>query len=168
MAKLREHAEKNAGLVTREYLENFTVGDRAIKLIDQSRGIRNPNDMSCTLSIISAPRSKYGDVEHDNGLIDYAYETSATGGGANNKLRLAIEYKAPIILLRKIATSIYMPVMPVYVVGDDQVRHFFSIAIDNDLASLAKGGKPLAAVLKQLVLRPEFRRRTFPTAQGAR
>jgi len=42
------------------------------------------------------------------------------------------------------------------------------VALLNDLASLAKGGKPLAAVLKQLVLRPEFRRRTFPTAQGAR
>lgn len=38
----------------------------------------------------------------------------------------------------------------------------------SDLAALAKSGKPLGSVLKQLVLRPEFRRRTFATAQGAR
>ena len=168
MSKLGEIARDNGHQVTRAQLESFTVGGTPIKLVDQSRGIRNPKELSCTLSIISDPQSHYGDVIRDDGLMEYAYQSGSVNG-VNQKLRIAMQSRMPIILFRKLAPAVFMPIMPVYVVHDDPENRRVLIALDESLAVLSEIPhhestleKAYAErVIRQRLHQPEFRARVL-------
>ena len=89
MTYLGEVMERTGGVVSRAQLEAFTYGGQQLKLIDQSRGIRNPAALSATLSILSSPKGPYDDVETSDGLLRYAYRDGAPDAGDNRKLRRA-------------------------------------------------------------------------------
>jgi hypothetical protein len=55
------------GVVTREQLSAFPVGDTTRRLIDQSRGIWNPRDLAASLAVVSSPNGPYADVEVEGG-----------------------------------------------------------------------------------------------------
>lgn len=99
MAYLAELMSSSGGMVTRTQLEAFSYGGEQLKLIDQSRGIRNPRQLTATLSILSQPRGPYDDVETEDGLLRYAYRDGDPGGGDNRKLRRAAELGLPLLLL---------------------------------------------------------------------
>lgn len=126
-----------AGRITRRELEAFTYEGQQIKLIDQSRGIRNPRQLMATLSILSQPQGPYDDVETEDGLLRYAYRTGSPDSGDNRKLREAAATRLPLILLRGIAPGVFVPVYPVYVVADDPVGRFVEIAVDESLLYMA-------------------------------
>jgi len=69
MAYVAEHAAASGGVITRVQLESFEYGGEQLKLIDQSRGIRNPRQLAATLSILSQPNGPYDDVETEDGLL---------------------------------------------------------------------------------------------------
>lgn len=48
MAYLAEKLASSGGVVTRAELEAFAYDGRPLKLIDQSRGIRNPAELAAT------------------------------------------------------------------------------------------------------------------------
>ncbi len=127
------------GTVTRDELSAFHVAGVVRRLIDQSRGIWNPQTMAATLSVVSSPDGPYADSEVEGGLFRYDYRTGSTGGD-NTKLRRAFELQLPIILLRKIGSSVYVPIFPVYVVGDDTTARQFTLAVDEQLRFLAEPG----------------------------
>lgn len=131
------------GRITRAQLEAFTYGGEDIKLIDQSRGIRNPRQLMATLTILSQPKGPYDDVETEDGLLRYAYRTGSPDSGDNRKLRQAAATGLPLILLRGIAPGVFVPVFPVYVVADDPVGRFVEIAVDESLRCMA-GATPTA------------------------
>jgi putative restriction endonuclease len=108
-----------------------------LKLIDQSRGIRNPRQLAATLSILSQPKGPYEDVETEDGLLRYAYRDGDPDGGDNRKLRRAAELWLPLILLQGIAPGVFVPTFPVYVVADDPVGRYVEIAVDENLRYLA-------------------------------
>ena len=128
-----------SGSLTRDQLSNFKVGSDTRRLIDMSRGIRNPKEMSATLAVVSSPDGPYADSEVEGGLFRYDYRSGSTAGD-NTKLRRARELDLPIILLRKIETGVYVPVFPVYVVGDDMTKRQFVLAVDERLRFLAEPG----------------------------
>nr|MBA2530653.1 HNH endonuclease [Nocardioidaceae bacterium] len=128
------------GVVTREQLSAFSLGATTRRLIDQSRGIWNPRDMSATLAVVSSPDGPYADVEVEGGLFRYDYRAGSTGGD-NTKLRAAYELQLPIILLLKIDNGVYVPIFPVYVVGDDLAARQFMLAVDENLRFLTAGGQ---------------------------
>jgi len=128
------------GVVTREQLSAFSLGATTRRLIDQSRGIWNPRDMSATLAVVSSPDGPYADAEVEGGLFRYDYRAGSTGGD-NTKLRAAYELQLPIILLRKIGNGVYVPIFPVYVVGDDLAARQFMLAVDENLRFLTAGGQ---------------------------
>lgn len=127
------------GVVTRAQLSAFPVGGTTLRLIDQSRGIWNPRSMVATLSVVSSPDGPYADSKLEGGLFRYDYRAGSTAGD-NTKLRAAHRLQLPIILLRKIASGVYVPVFPVYVVGDDFAAHRFTLAVDESLRFLAEPG----------------------------
>jgi putative restriction endonuclease len=133
-------SERNGGFVTRAELEAVNVDGSTYRLIDQSRGIWNPRWMSSTLSILSAPDGPYDDEETAGGLLHYAYRSGSTDGD-NRKLRLALELGSPLLLLRKIATGVYVPVFPVFVVADRPDQGFFDIALDESVRLLTGHGE---------------------------
>jgi putative restriction endonuclease len=132
-----------AGRITRRELEAFVYEGEQIKLIDQSRGIRNPRQLMATLTILSQPQGPYDDVETEDGLLRYAYRTGAPDSGDNRKLREAAATGLPLILLRGIAPGVFVPVYPVYVVADDPVGRFVEIAVDESLLYMT-GATPTA------------------------
>ena len=137
MAYLAELMAESGGVVTRAQLEAFAYGGEQLKLIDQSRGIRNPRQLAATLSIHSQPRGPYDDVETEDGLLRYAYRDGDPDGGDNRKLRRAAELGLPLLLLQGIAPGVFVPTFPVYVVADDPVGRYVEIAVDETLRFLA-------------------------------
>src|SRR5690242_15412028 len=71
----------SGGVITRAQLESFQYDGEQLKLIDQSRGIRNPRQLAATLSILSQPNGPYDDVETEDGLLRYAYRDGDPNGG---------------------------------------------------------------------------------------
>ncbi len=170
MAYLVELMAESGGVVTRAQLEAFAYGGEQLKLIDQSRGIRNPRQLAATLSILSQPKGPYDDVETEDGLLRYAYRDGDPDGGDNRKLRRAAELGVPLLLLQGIAPDVFVPTFPVYVVADDPVGRYVEIAVDENLRFLAhatpsQDTREYAERLTRLRLhQPVFRAR----AQGVR
>lgn len=136
MAYLAEVMAASGGVVTRVQLEAFHYGGEQLKLIDQSRGIRNPRQLSATLSILSQPKGPYDDVETEDGLLRYAYRDGSPDAGDNRKLRQAAELGVPLVLLQGIAAGVFVPTFPVYVVADDPIGRYVEIAVDESLRFL--------------------------------
>src|SRR3954447_2945744 len=167
MAYVAERAEQAGGVVTRAELEAFTYAGEQLRLIDYSRGIRNPRQLAATLSILSQPNGPYDDVETEDGLLRYAYRAGDPNGGDNRKLRRAAELGVPLILLRGIAPGVFVPVFPVYVVGDNPTDRYVEIAVDESLrflagASATEDSRAYAERLTKLRLhQPVFRARVL-------
>ena len=131
MEQLAQRMEAST-VMMRADLENFEVDGEVHKLIDQSKGIRNPNYLQATITIISDPKSSYDDGMGSDSLYRYAYEKGGENG-SNRKLRRAMELQLPIILLRKIRTGAFVPIFPVYVQADDREHRQFLLALDEGL-----------------------------------
>ncbi|MCX6407711.1 MAG: hypothetical protein NTV28_12400 [Propionibacteriales bacterium] len=161
------HTAAETGTVTREQLSALPVADMKWKLIDYSRGIRNPKEMEATLTVMSSPTGPYADAELDGSLFRYDYRTGGTDGD-NRKLRRAYELGSPIILLRKIEPKIYVPIFPVYVAADVIEERYFLLALDESIRFLADPTNPTEAerryisrVTQQRLHQAEFRGRVL-------
>jgi putative restriction endonuclease len=157
---LEERLAQGAGYISSAELASFDVAGEPRRLIANSKGIWNPRDLDSTLSVVSSADGPYADEEISPGVWRYDYEAGSIHG-SNTKLRRAMETSTPIILLRKIATGVYVPHFPVYVVADSPAERFFTLAID-DVVRLRDPDEPDARryaerVVKQRVHQPEFR-----------
>jgi putative restriction endonuclease len=132
-------ADRNGGFVSREELAALPLDGEVYRLIDQSRGIWNPRWLASTLSILSAHDGPYDDRETEGGLLRYAYRRGSSDGD-NRKLRKAMDLGSPLLLLRKIATGVYAPVFPAYVVADHVDARYFDIALDESVKLLLDRG----------------------------
>ncbi|MFJ9366648.1 HNH endonuclease [Nocardia sp. NPDC101769] len=157
----------DTGVVTREQLWDFTLNGATHRLIDRNRGIRNPKGMLATLSILSDPKGKYADEELQDSLFAYAYREGSVNGD-NKKLRAALDLDLPLLLLRKIADGVFVPVPRVYVVADDQENRQFLIAlhdsvrlVENPLELQPLEREYVERVTKQRLHQPEFRGRVL-------
>ncbi len=167
MELLAERLRRQGDLISRAELSAFDVDGREIRLIDTSRGIRNPQWMDATLSILSDPEGPYGDEEIEGALLRYKYRTGGIGGD-NLKLRAAVVHQAPMILLRKIRQSWFRPLFPVYAIADDPVRQEFVIALDESMTLIANPTNPTVderrygeRIAKIRIHQPEFRGRVL-------
>lgn len=167
MDRLASVAEQNGGRVSRAELSALDVDGQVRRLVDTSKGIWNPRDLRATLSVISAPDGPYADRETEGGFLHYDYRKGSTAGD-NTKLRRAFEEKLPIILLRKIAKGVFVPIFPVYVVADDLTARQFVLALDASLLLVADPNHPTDVerryaerVTRQRLHQPEFRARVI-------
>ncbi len=55
---VQERAEANGGFLHRDELLDFHIDGRKLPVIDYSRGIRNPQSFSSTLSIVSSAAAR--------------------------------------------------------------------------------------------------------------
>ncbi|MFE9788661.1 HNH endonuclease [Nocardia salmonicida] len=137
---LRQLVDERGGFVTRADLWGFKVGDEPIQLVDRNRGIRNPQGLASTLSIMSKPGSPYEDEVVGDSLFTYDYREGPIDVGDNIKLRKSVETELPLILLRwmKVGPDIrYLPIFPVYVVADDPTNRRVLLAIDESLRGVS-------------------------------
>jgi putative restriction endonuclease len=161
---LEARLSQSSGYISSSELASFDVAGQPRRLIANSKGIWNPRDLESTLSVVSSADGPYADEEISPGVWRYDYEKTSFQG-SNAKLRAAMEAKSPIILLRKIATGVYVPHFPVYVVADSQgaspTDSYFTLAIE-DVTRLRDPEEPdvrryAERVVRQRVHQPEFR-----------
>ncbi len=165
---VQRQAELNGGFLHRHELLSHRIDGFDLPVIDYSRGIRNPQNFSSTLSIVASANGPYDDAESDDGLLHYAYRDGDPWGGDNRKLRNAISTGQPLILFRKEVKNIYTPVAPVYVVDDVPEERAFLIALDEsftfmpDPRNLSVPQREYAVRLaKQRLHQPAFRTRVL-------
>ncbi|WP_159448718.1 HNH endonuclease [Demequina sp. NBRC 110053] len=125
----------SATLVDRADLLGFTVDGVKLPLIDYSRGIRNPQLLDATLSVVSSADGPYGDEQVAPGVWRYDFRAGGSGGD-NRKLIEAHRLGVDIILFRKLRPNIYQAVYPARVAHVDEGVGQVLVTLD-DLVSIA-------------------------------
>lgn len=78
IAYVRRITGSSGGVITRHELEAFVFERQQIKLIDQSRGIRNPVQLPASMTIMTNPAGRYDDTPSTPGAL----ELDCTNGSA--------------------------------------------------------------------------------------
>ena len=135
-AALRVRAEERGGAIPLSELADFELPDGSRqRLFDPGKGgIWNPKDFLATLAIVTSPDGPYADRE-SGGLLTYSYQ-KGPDGGKNLKLRRALELNLPVIRFNKIAKNYYVPIYPVYVVGDNPITREFTLTVDEAIRAV--------------------------------
>ena len=168
-AGLEHLIDSRGGFATRDELVEFELEGRRFPLVDRNRGIRNPADFDETLSVVSSDDGPYADHIGEDGILRYSLREGDPLGGDNRKLRAAMVSQKPIILFQKPLPNVYVPVVPSFVVAEDQENRFFLIASgEESWRSFTSGaGDPaidkryVAQVVNRRVHQPVFRARVI-------
>ncbi len=117
------------------WLSTFEYDGRRVPLMDRQRGIRKPASMDAALAIrttFTAPGQvpPYADAIGDDGLQRYKYRGDDPQHPENVALRRAFEQRLPLIWFVGVASGLYEPIYPVWVVGDDPGGLEFALALD--------------------------------------
>lgn len=160
MEALQELVDAGVDRLTTRELENFSLDGSTHKLLLHRGGIWNPRGLDATLSVISDPSGPYPDREIADGIWEYAYQRGSIEG-KNTKLRRALELRLPIILFRRIADGVYVPLFPVYVIADDPARRIFTLAVREailaDTTTDADSRRYVQSLVRKRVHQREFR-----------
>lgn len=116
-------------------LSQFEFEGRRIPLMDPQRGIRKPAHMSAALSIRTSftPVGEvppYEDSQGPDGLLRYKYRGQDPDHPENVALRRAHERRLPVIWFVAAARGDYVPVYPIWIVGDEPRQLQFVVAFD--------------------------------------
>jgi putative restriction endonuclease len=111
-------------------------------LIDTGRGIRNPEVLDATLSILtswntitkSLRSAVYADAIGDDGWVTYSFQSE--DGGDNVKLLRAFEQQEPLIYFHAVSSGVYGASYPIFIERADSHGVGFRLAESSELASL--------------------------------
>ncbi len=96
------------------------------------QGIFKPRVLrDAPLSITTAPNGPYDDAFGTDGLLRYRYRGTNRNHPDNQGLRFAMEHRLPLIYFHGIVPGKYVATWPVFVVKDNPVQLFFSVAVDD-------------------------------------
>lgn len=117
------------------WLSGFEYDGERIALMDRQRGIRKPRQLSAALSIRTVFTSPgqtppYADDVGRDGLQRYKYRGDDPQHPENAALRRAFLDRLPIIWFVGVGGSLYEPIYPIWVVGDDLENLEFTLALD--------------------------------------
>lgn len=117
------------------WLASFEHNGKRIPLMDAQRGIRKPAGFNAALAIRTTftPAGRtppYVDAIGDDGLQRYKYRGDDPNHPENIALRRAFEQRLPLIWFVGVASGLYEPIYPVWVVGDDPEKLEFALALD--------------------------------------
>lgn len=124
----------------------YSVGAEPVQLIGQ-RGIWKPKQLELPIAITTtAPKSNrpapYEDhVDHDTGLLRYAYQGSDPNSHDNRWLRACMQQRIGLVYFHGVEKGWYLPTWPVYVVEDHPEQLSVSVMLANP-ASFDSGLSP--------------------------
>jgi putative restriction endonuclease len=116
--------------------QGFVFENERIPLV-APQGIFKPRLMQLPISITTAPLSKYKDAFGQDEYLNYKYRGDNIHHRDNVGLRECMTRGIPLIYLLGLVPGKYLPVWPVYIIGDDPANLSFTVAAD-DLSSLVK------------------------------
>mgnify|MGYP003546638934 FL=1 len=134
---LRDQTQKYDQVLSIELLrKGFVFNNDRIPLV-APQGIYKPRVMELPLSITTAPLSQYGDAFRLDEYLNYKYRGDNIHHRDNVGLRECMKQGIPLVYLLGLVPGKYLPVWPVYIIGDDPANLSFTVAVD-DLSSLIK------------------------------
>ncbi|MDA8347074.1 MAG: HNH endonuclease signature motif containing protein [Thermaerobacter sp.] len=138
------HMQNPSGsrLLRYEDVASFTFEGRRIPLMPTQQGIRKPAHMSAALSIRTTftppgEAPPYEDAMGKDGLPRYKYRGTDPQHHENVALRTALEYRLPLIWFVGAQSGLYVPVYPVWIVGEEKSELQFVLAFDRSDVLLA-------------------------------
>ncbi|MBU1700612.1 MAG: HNH endonuclease [Candidatus Eisenbacteria bacterium] len=128
---LSEQTQIHGEVLPRNVLERgFDLDGHRVPLISP-QGIFKPKVLpELPLTITTTPKGPYDDKMGGNDLVQYKYRGKDPDHPDNRGLRQAMRLQTPLIYLHGFIPGKYMPIWPVFVVGDNPAMHEFSIAVD--------------------------------------
>lgn len=134
---LRDQTQKYDQVLSIELLRHgFLFNNERIPLV-APQGIFKPRLMELPLSITTAPLSEYDDAFRPDEYLNYKYRGDNIHHRDNVGLRECMKQGIPLVYLLGLVPGKYLPVWPVYIIGDDPASLSFTVAVD-DLSSLLK------------------------------
>lgn len=171
------------GVVSYKDLEAFEFEGRRTALIQRMRGIRKVAELDAALSILTTYAARPQDRPYDDGIGPDGYQRykwRGTDDAAydNVALRYAMEQSKPLIWFLGMSPGIYMPVYPVWLVGEEPDDHQFVVALEDDMreqwtdrvfhpADLALRRQYAEATVKRRLHQPAFRIRVLRAYGGS-
>lgn len=122
-------------VVSFDELAAFVFEGERIPLMDRQRGIRKPARLGAALSIrtsYTAPGQAppYEDAEGPDGLLRYKYRGQDPDHPENIALRRAYQQGLPLIWFVATQPGAYVPIYPIWIVGDEPQQLQFVVAFD--------------------------------------
>ena len=139
--------------------DNFFFQGKHVSLVS-TPGIFKPKGMDYPISIRTVIDGPYNDhLDESESLIQYSYRKEDKNRQDNLGLRRAMRDRIPLIYLHGIVKGWYMPVFPVYIVGDNPATRTFTV--QPEVYSLYSD--PQQIVLEHKTTGPEERRYIITT-----
>lgn len=139
--------------------DHFHFQGRNVSLVSNP-GIFKPKGMDYPISIRTVIDGPYNDhLDESESLIQYSYRKEDKNRQDNLGLRRAMRDRIPLIYLHGIVKGWYMPVFPVYIVGDNPATRTFTV--QPEVYSLYSD--PQQIVLEHKTTGPEERRYIITT-----
>lgn len=127
----------NDGLdsISRTELGDFMIDGVQFKLVDKTRGIRKPKELSAALSITTTYRPAgaarpYEDAVGNDGLLRYKWSGTDPNHMDNRGLRAAMDGDLPLIWFYGVGVGQFQPIYPVYIVAEEPEQNQFVVATD--------------------------------------
>ncbi|MGA8417972.1 MAG: HNH endonuclease [Candidatus Dormiibacterota bacterium] len=135
MGWLDEGIHTGHEVFTFDELAMFSFEGRRVPLMDPQRGIRKPAHLTAALSIRTrfTPPGQvppYEDAEGPDGLLRYKYRGLDRNHPENVALREAYERRLPLVWFVGVAVGAYVPIYPIWIVGDEPAQLQFVVAFD--------------------------------------
>ncbi len=135
MSWLDERVGTGQAVLSFDELSRFSFEGQRVPLMDPQRGIRKPAHMTAALSIRTSftppgQAPPYEDAEAPDGLLRYKYRGLDPAHPENVALRRAYEHRLPLVWFVAAAVGAYVPVYPIWIVGDEPAQLQFVVAFD--------------------------------------
>jgi putative restriction endonuclease len=135
---LEQLAANGKPVVRQSDLADFTFEGQPIRLMPTQQGIWKPKQLSAALSFRTVytddpSKRPYADDPGGDGFLRYKWRGQDAQHFENRALREAMLHRLPLIFFQGVAVGVYLPVCPVYLVGEEPESHQFVVSLDEEL-----------------------------------
>jgi putative restriction endonuclease len=140
-AWLTKQVALHGDVISREALaRGFEFEGERIPLVSP-QGIFKPQRMELPLSITTVAEGPYADTLGPDQLLNYKYRGTDPNHRDNVGLRDALARRVPLVYFHGLVPGKYLPLWPIFIVGDDRKSLAFTVALDDE-ATLQKLVQP--------------------------
>jgi len=120
--------------IPREVLRTkFYFRNEHIPLVSP-QGIFKPKLCNLPLTITTTPKGPYKDIFDFSGNLLYKYRGNDINHRDNVGLRNLMQSNTPLIYFHGIVPGKYLPLWPIYIIGDNPDAFTFTVAVDAEMA----------------------------------